>query len=119
MNTSPPQPIGHGLLSGQTAVVTAAAGTGIGFATATRCAAEGARVMLSDRHAERLDRFADELAEKIGREVPRQACDVTREDDVRALAEGARASLGPLDVLVNNAGLGIFKPITVMSTQEA
>ena len=44
-----PQPhASHGLLAGKTVVVTAAAGTGIGFATARRCAEEGARVAISD-----------------------------------------------------------------------
>ena len=59
-----PQPhASHGLLTGKTVVVTAAAGTGIGFATARRCAEEGARVAISDRHERRLG----EAAERAGR----------------------------------------------------
>ncbi len=46
----PSYPQGHQLLEGKTVLVTAAAGTGIGFATARRCAEEGATVMLSDIH---------------------------------------------------------------------
>lgn len=46
----PAYPKGRNLLAGKTVLVTAAAGTGIGFATARRCAEEGARVMLSDKH---------------------------------------------------------------------
>ena len=115
---APPLPPGRDLLADRAVLVTAAAGTGIGFATAMRCAEEGARVMLSDRHAERLDRFADELAERVGRAIPRQVCDVTSEDDVRALEEAARTHLGAVDVLVNNAGLGLTRSIVETSEAE-
>ena len=47
---------GHGLLTGKVVVVTAAAGTGIGFATAKRCVEEGATVVVSDAHERRLGR---------------------------------------------------------------
>jgi 3-oxoacyl-[acyl-carrier protein] reductase len=53
----------HGLLAGKTVLVTAAAGTGIGFATAKRCVEEGARVAISDRHERRLGEAAEALAE--------------------------------------------------------
>jgi 3-oxoacyl-[acyl-carrier protein] reductase len=102
----PPCPTGRGLLAGRSVLVTAAAGTGIGFATARRCGEEGARVMLSDLHAQRLARCADELAEALGRPVERQVCDVRDDAQVRALVAAAEARLGGLDVLVNNAGLG-------------
>ena len=51
---APAEPPPHGLLAGKVVLVTAAAGTGIGFATAQRCAAEGATVVISDRHERRL-----------------------------------------------------------------
>ena len=57
----PPYPRGRALLAGKTVLVTAAAGTGIGFATAKRCAEEGARVMLSDLHERRLRELVFEL----------------------------------------------------------
>ena len=50
----PEPPAGHGLLEGKVVVVTAAAGTGIGFATAKRCIEEGATVVVSDAHERRL-----------------------------------------------------------------
>jgi 3-oxoacyl-[acyl-carrier protein] reductase len=68
----PPYPPPHGLLAGRTVLVTAAAGTGIGFATARRAAEEGATVMLSDRHERRLAESADRLAE-----TSRSRCPVT------------------------------------------
>jgi len=91
---------GHGLLAGKGVVITAAAGTGIGHATATRCIEEGARVVVSDRHERRLAAVAEELG------VPGIVCDVTDDDSVNALVHGAAEALGAIDVLVNNAGLG-------------
>ncbi len=102
----PPYVEGHNLLAGKTVLVTAAAGTGIGFAAAKRCIEEGARVMISDIHERRLGAAVDEL-EKLGSGRPAsRLCNVVEEDDVRGLIEGAIAELGHVDVLVNNAGLG-------------
>jgi 3-oxoacyl-[acyl-carrier protein] reductase len=64
--TLPPYPTGHQLLEGKTVLVTAAAGTGIGFATAKRCAEEGAVVAISDRHERRLAESAERLADVMG-----------------------------------------------------
>ena len=64
----PPPPLpppGHGLLTGKVVVITAAAGTGIGFATAKRCVEEGATVVISDAHERRLGEAADALAEPV------------------------------------------------------
>lgn len=115
---APPYPEGRNLLAGKSVLVTASAGTGIGFATAKRCAEEGATVMLSDIHAGRLERFADELAEGIGRDVPRALCDVRSNDSVVALIERAEIDLGGLDVLVNNAGLGMTKKLVETTSEE-
>ena len=102
MSTPPPYPLGHDLLAGKTVIVTAAAGTGIGFATARRCAEEGAIVAISDRHERRLAESAEQLAEVMGREPVAVACDVTVEADVQRMFD----AIGAFDVLVNNAGLG-------------
>jgi len=118
MSTPPPYPRGHGLLEGKTVLVTAAAGTGIGFATARRCAEEGARVMLSDAHARRLAESAEELAKLVGARPAHHPCDVTREEDVRALVAAAIRELGHVDVLVNNAGLGGFAPLVEMTDEQ-
>ena len=115
---SPPPPAGHGLLAGKTVLVTAAAGTGIGFAVARRAAEEGARVMLSDAHERRVGEAAAELEKLTGVRPPARRCDVTREEDVRALAETAVAELGRVDVLVNNAGLGGYAKVAEMSDEE-
>jgi 3-oxoacyl-[acyl-carrier protein] reductase len=101
MTDAPQYPESHGLLSGKTLLVTAAAGTGIGFATAKRCVEEGATVAISDKHERRLAESAEELGGVLA--VP---CDVTAEDDVQAMFDRVTGELGHLDVLVNNAGLG-------------
>ncbi|WP_439675540.1 SDR family oxidoreductase [Embleya sp. MST-111070] len=97
---------GHGLLTGKTVLITAAAGTGIGFAAAKRAAEEGAVIAISDKHERRLGEAADELAKLIGSRPLAVPCDVTDEDDVQNLIDTAARELGGIDVLINNAGLG-------------
>ena len=106
MTAPPAYPGGHQLLSGRVVVVTAAAGTGIGFATAKRCAEEGATVVLSDHHARRLDEAADTLAADHDSRPLTVVCDVTQDDQVQHLVDTAAAEHGGIDVMVNNAGLG-------------
>ena len=73
----------HGLLAGKKVLVTAAAGTGIGFAAAKKAVEEGATVVISDKHERRCAESAAELG------VTGIPCDVTVEDDVQALIAGA------------------------------
>ncbi|ROO60785.1 3-oxoacyl-[acyl-carrier protein] reductase [Micromonospora sp. Llam0] len=114
----PRPPAGHGLLAGRTVLVTAAAGTGIGAATARRCAEEGARVAISDRHETRLRATAAELAAATGVEPLAVVCDVTVESQVQAMVDQVVAGYGQLDVLVNNAGLGGTARITEMTDDQ-
>ena len=114
MSGPPPYPDGHGLLAGKTVLVTAAAGTGIGFATARRCAEEGAVVAISDRHERRLAESAEQLAEVMGQQPVAVPCDVTVEADVQRMFD----AVGEFDVLVNNAGLGGTSDLVDM-TDEA
>jgi 3-oxoacyl-[acyl-carrier protein] reductase len=109
---------GHGLLTGKVVVVTAAAGTGIGSATARRALAEGADVMISDHHERRLGETRDQLsALGLGR-VESAVCDVTSTAQVDALIATTADRLGRLDVLVNNAGLGGQTPVVEMTDDE-
>ncbi|HLX87855.1 MAG TPA: SDR family oxidoreductase [Acidimicrobiales bacterium] len=94
------------MLLGKVVVVTAAAGTGIGFATAKRCVEEGALVVVSDAHERRLGEAADQLAEASGARPLAVPCNVTSEADVQALYTAAVTEHGRVDVAVNNAGLG-------------
>jgi len=99
-------PAGHGLLAGKVVVVTAAAGTGIGFATARRCAEEGASVVLSDVHERRLEEAAERLGDVHDGRPLAVACNVTVEEEVQQLYRSAVSEHGRVDVAVNNAGLG-------------
>jgi 3-oxoacyl-[acyl-carrier protein] reductase len=103
---APNYPPSRNLLEGKTVVVTAAAGTGIGFAAAKRAAEEGARLLISDVHERRLAEAVEQIARTTGVRHASRLCDVTKEDDVRALRDTAQRELGHIDVLINNAGLG-------------
>ncbi len=117
MIAPPPYPAGHALLDGKVVLVTAAAGTGIGFAVARRAVEEGAEVGLSDAHARRLGEAAERLAAIAGTRPLAIACDVTVEADVQRLFAEAAAAHGRLDVVVNNAGLGGTAPLVEMSDE--
>jgi 3-oxoacyl-[acyl-carrier protein] reductase len=112
----PTPPEGHGLLTDKVVVVTAAAGTGIGMSTAQRCLEEGAKVVISDAHARRLEETRAALA-SYG-EVAAIACDVTVEADVAGLFGGALELFGRVDVAVNNAGLGGTALLTEMTDEQ-
>lgn len=114
----PEPPASHALLEGKRALVTAAAGAGIGVATARRFLEEGAEVAISDRHERRLAETADELSHLVGRKVVAVPCDVTIEGDVRRLFETAIGELGALDVVVNNAGLGGTADLAEMTDEQ-
>lgn len=110
---------GHGLLAGRGAVVTAAAGAGIGGATARRFLEEGARVVIGDAHARRLGETERALAEEFGADrVAALPCDVTDEEQVRALLALAERVHGGLDIVVNNAGLGGTATLTEMTDEQ-
>jgi 3-oxoacyl-[acyl-carrier protein] reductase len=89
-----------GLLADRTAIVTGG-GQGIGRAIAETLVAHGARVTIADLDGAR----AEAAAAALGGSARGVACDVTDEDGVAALVDGAVATWGRLDVLVNNAGI--------------
>ncbi|MBI4515166.1 MAG: SDR family oxidoreductase [Deltaproteobacteria bacterium] len=116
--TTPGYTEGHNLLAGKRVVVTAAAGTGIGFAVARRCLEEGATVMISDIHERRLGEAVTALGKINGKPPASRLCNVTKEAEVQGLIEAAVAALGGIDVVINNAGLGGFAPLVEMTDEQ-
>jgi NAD(P)-dependent dehydrogenase (short-subunit alcohol dehydrogenase family) len=102
-------------LEGRVAVLTGAAG-GIGRATASRLAADGARLVLSDREAA-VQEVADELAAS-GVEVIAVVADVTDTAQVQGIADAAAERFGGVDVLVNNHGAIVGRPFLETSEED-
>lgn len=111
---------GHGLLKGKSVLITAAAGAGIGFAAALKAVEEGCRALvISDIHEGRLAEAVNSLKEKTGLQaIFAKTCNVAVEDEVQALINFAEDTLGGVNVLINNAGLGTSKALIDMEDAE-
>jgi short-subunit dehydrogenase len=92
------------------------ASAGIGAAAARAFAAEGARVAISARSKDKIEALAAELRQG-GAQVYAATMDVTSELEVTRYFEGLFAEWGYCDVLVNNAGVGMFAPIAELSVE--
>ncbi len=101
-------------LTGKTAWITGG-GSGIGEAAARALAAAGATVVLTGRRAPELERVAAD----IGATAHVRPGDVTRPDDMRAIADWMAGALGRIDILVNNAGANIRERSFAALTAEA
>ncbi|MEO5876989.1 MAG: 3-oxoacyl-ACP reductase FabG [Streptosporangiaceae bacterium] len=104
------------LLEGRTAIITGAA-QGIGLAIARVFAANGARLLLADINGKAAEEAAAELAAE-GAEVAGVRCDITEEEDVKALVAGCAERHGTLDVLVNNAGITRDATLRTMTSEQ-
>lgn len=91
---------------GKVAVITGGA-SGVGRCLAEQLAGQGARVLLADIDAGRLDAVAGEIETRFGTEVLPVRVDVTKEESVNALAEAAFTRFGAVNLLFNNAGVGL------------
>ena len=98
---------------GQVAVVTGG-NRGIGRAIAGQLAAHGATVALTARRAE----DAEQAAREIGGTARGYACDVRHHEQVVWLFERVHRDLGGADVLVNNAGIGVFAPVAELTPEQ-
>ena len=96
--------------TGKVVVVTGGGG-GIGGATCKRFAKEGAKVAVFDMNLAAAQKVADTI-EAAGGSAAAFACDITDRAQVDAAVASAESQLGPIDVLVNNAGWDVFKPFT-------
>ena len=102
-----------GRLEGKGAVVLGAAGRdNMGQVIARRFVAEGAKVLVAGRKTDELARFADEIGGHWA------ACDITKRDDVFALADTAKSKLGGVQIGVNATGWGFLKPFLENSEDE-
>jgi 2-hydroxycyclohexanecarboxyl-CoA dehydrogenase len=92
-------------------VIVTGGGGGIGGATCRRFAAEGARVAVFDINLEAATTVADTIV-AAGGQAAAFACDITDRSSVDAALAAAEARLGPVAVLVNNAGWDVFRAFT-------
>src|SRR6202165_230129 len=102
--------------AGQTAIVTGA-GRGMGRAVALGLAAEGANVVVAEVDEPAAKEVVDELQKSGARAVAVQV-DISRVADVRALFKKTVAEFGGVDILINNAGIGIAKPLVDYTEAE-
>ncbi len=104
-------------LSGKIAVVTG--GTrGIGRAIAERLLREGASVAFCGRSPENVARAAAEMAKTTGGTLLGETADISKPEDVRRFFQNVEARFGGLHLLINNAGLGIFRRVAELSIDQ-
>lgn len=104
-------------LNGKVAIVTGST-KGIGRAIAEALVREGMNVCVSARREDEVERAVSELSGAGEGRVTGAVCDVRDYDEVRALFEHTVAEFGGVDVLVNNAGIGLFQSVEEMSPED-
>ena len=103
-------------LKNRVAIVTAAAGAGIGQATARMMAREGARVIITDMHEGRAHAVAKAIQDEYGVETMGIRCDVTRLDEVNDVVRNTLEKFGRIDILFNNAGTN--RPVQIVDMND-
>lgn len=102
-------------MAGKAALVTGAS-SGIGFAIARTLGEEGYALTIAARRPDKLEKAAGELRE-LGLDVHAVAADMQSEDDIKRVVSEHREARGRLDVLINNAGVGIGSPVGEYTTK--
>jgi len=92
-------------------IIVTGGGGGIGGATCRRFGREGARVAVFDLNQEAARKVAADI-QQAGGKAEAFDCDITRRPSVDAAIAATESKLGPIDVLVNNAGWDVFRPFT-------
>jgi NAD(P)-dependent dehydrogenase (short-subunit alcohol dehydrogenase family) len=105
-------------LKDKIALVTAAAGAGMGKVTAHRLAQEGSIVVVTDSHAKRTHETAEELAKEFPGRVVGFPLDVTDRKSVDEVVNAVSSRFGKIDILVNNAGINAFGEVTELNPDE-
>ena len=103
---NPKYPEGRNLFQDKNILITAAAGSGIGFSTAKRFLEEGANIFISDVHKGRLDEAIDALRNLNLGKVNGCLCNVTNDEEIDSMFKDAIACYSNLNGVINNAGLG-------------
>ena len=101
-------------LANQCAIVTGST-KGIGFAIADALHREGVQLAVSSRNREEISQTVEKLAEGGGAKVVGLPCDVQNREEVESLINFAAAELEGVDILINNAGIGVFQTVEKMS----
>ncbi len=104
-------------LSGKIALVTGG-GRGIGKAITQRLAAAGANVVIASRKMENLEETAQEFSALAGKTIPMQ-CHVGKKEELESLVQRIEASVGPVDILVNNSATNIGQGPALEVSDEA
>lgn len=104
-------------LKNKVALVTGAS-RGIGKETAILLASHGASVAICARNQQECDEVTNYIAATYNTPVFSSVCDVGNEKDVQRLVEQVTANLGPIDILINNAGTMLLKSFTETTTDE-
>lgn len=103
--------------TGKVVIVTGAA-SGIGLATAKRFGSEGARIVVADLDGQKGDAAAEQIKSAGAPDVIVSVCNVSIESDVIATVAQTFERFGQLDIVVNNAGLMVFKPIVEQTGED-
>lgn len=103
-------------LKDRVAIITGA-GKGIGQGIARVFVQEGAKVVIVDWDEEAGKRTAEELCQ-AGGDAFFVKCDVSKEDEVKAMVQAALEKYGRIDILVNNAGVGVYKSVLEATSEE-
>ena len=108
-------------LQGHTAIVTGGS-RGIGLATAIALCSEGVDVLVCGRSPDALDRAVSRIRSETGvstaGRVASVVADVRRPEQAERMVESAVRELGGVDILINNAGIGRFKPLSELTVED-
>ena len=107
-----------GELSGRVALITGAAGDGIGKATARKLLALGAAVAVTDSHERRTKETAEALAKEYDARAAGFVLDVGNREQIASVCDDVERTLGAVDILVNNAAINVLVPVSEYTQQD-